>query len=313
MTNDLRLENTYSNISEDRLQTLERSLLCQSCRIFNQEHRKIFRYQLRQEANSSADMLVMAKNNVHINESIQYYLAKGQKFFVVNKKLLNVLPDRSPLVGKHFKRCSVIGNSGILQDSKCGSEIDKSDYVFRCNMAPVKQFGNDAGYQMHFTTMNPSLLKNRYNTFDRQQNISDFREDTSKYKGLIWIPAFGDNYWTKTVFRAFYHHRTSNSKLVFGHPEHFKAIWRFWTKQGLQTWPSTGFYLTTTALDLCNEVHLFGFWPFNKQYYPETHDVQYHYYEHLPWAKKHNMTSEFQILWQMHMNGVLKLHIGKCQ
>ncbi|XP_033096585.1 sia-alpha-2,3-Gal-beta-1,4-GlcNAc-R:alpha 2,8-sialyltransferase-like [Anneissia japonica] len=287
------LEAAYCGINEDSLQTIERSLLCQTCRIFNQEQRTIFRYQLRLQPNSSSDMLVMAKDNVYFNESIQF--------------------QKSPLVGKHFKSCSVVGNSGILQNSDCGAEIDKSDYIFRCNMAPIKPFGKDAGYRMHFTTMNPSLLKNRYNTFDRIQNISDFREDTSRQTGLIWIPVFGDNYWTRTCFRAYHHHRTTNSKIVFGHPEHFKAIWRFWEKRGLQTWPSTGFYLATTALDLCDEVHLFGFWPFHKRYYPEPHDVKYHYYEHLPWAKKHNMTSEFQLLWQLHMDGILKIHIGRCQ
>lgn len=36
-----------------------------------------------------------------------------------------------PLSVYPFKNCAVVGNGGILKNSSCGAEIDRSDFVFR--------------------------------------------------------------------------------------------------------------------------------------------------------------------------------------
>ncbi|PIK33042.1 putative alpha-2,8-sialyltransferase 8F-like [Apostichopus japonicus] len=41
------------------------------------------------------------------------------------------LPKESPFKGVTFPRCVVMGSSGLLANSHCGSEIDNADYVFR--------------------------------------------------------------------------------------------------------------------------------------------------------------------------------------
>ncbi len=74
----------------------------------------------------------------------------------------------------------------------------------------------------------------------------------------------------------------------------------------------TGFYLATAALELCDEVHLYGFWPFPYTFYSNDL-IRYHYFDKVK-AKSgtHSMALEFWELWKMHQEGILRLHITPC-
>ena len=74
--------------------------------------------------------------------------------------------------------------------------------------------------------------------------------------------------------------------------------------------PSTGFYFISVALALCTDVHLYGFWPFDRG--PDGRPVPYHYYDKLNITVVHDMASEFKIMVAMHQLGLLHLHVDKC-
>ncbi|EMP26084.1 CMP-N-acetylneuraminate-poly-alpha-2,8-sialyltransferase [Chelonia mydas] len=79
--------------------------------------------------------------------------------------------------------------------------------------------------------------------------------------------------------------------------------------------PSTGLLMYTLTTRFCDEIHLYGFWPFPKDLYGKP--VKYHYYDDLKYryfsnASPHRMPLEFKTLHMLHNQGALKLTTGKC-
>ena len=65
---------------------------------------------------------------------------------------------------------------------------------------------------------------------------------------------------------------------------------------------------------MCDEVHLYGFWPYPVEMRGENfRSINYHYFNKLPFVTNyHNVDLEYRILVQFHMLGVAQLHVGSC-
>ncbi|XP_006825222.2 alpha-N-acetylneuraminide alpha-2,8-sialyltransferase-like [Saccoglossus kowalevskii] len=238
----------------------------------------------------------------------------------IHKEMLELLPMESPFktVGAMFKSCAVVGNGGILRNSSCGKKIDQSDFVFRSNLQPIQEYVRDAGSKVNFSTISQSLLSNfRYpDTYKYILNFTNF--NTSKfisafdeYKDFIlWIP--NSRYSSNMTFNITQLVRkTTNLQMLLYNVEHSEKIQTFWnlTRKGL----STGLILTSIGLSLCDEVNLYGFWPFPFDH--KGRDLPMHYTEDLLWdtyRNFHDYPSEFILLTKLHRQGVLKLHLDKC-
>lgn len=71
----------------------------------------------------------------------------------------------------------------------------------------------------------------------------------------------------------------------------------------------------TMATRFCEEIHLYGFWPFPLD--PQGRSVKYHYYDTLKYeytssSSPHTMPLEFRTLSALHRQGALRLHTGTC-
>jgi len=130
---------------------------------------------------------------------------------------------------------------------------------------------------------------------------------------LIWTPAFAYKGNEKPTFDAIKKVRAINGKLQFvlQDTRHFIALRKFWKSRGLNAMLSSGFYFISTALDICEHVGAYGFWPFDKTV--NNTDLTYHYFpDDITFTEHHQMSQEFGMLVAMHHQGLLKLHIGKC-
>lgn len=93
---------------------------------------------------------------------------------------------------------------------------------------------------------------------------------------------------------------------------------RYWRNKHLSPKRlSTGILMYTLASAICDEIHLYGFWPF--AFDPNTReDLPYHYYDKkgtkftTKWQESHQLPAEFQLLYRMHGEGLAKLTLSHC-
>ncbi|XP_069768281.1 alpha-2,8-sialyltransferase 8B [Narcine bancroftii] len=250
---------------------------------------------------------------------IIHYILDRDRTLNISYSLYELLPRTSPMKNKHFKQCAIVGNSGILLNSGCGQEIDAHEFVIRCNLAPVEEYGQDVGMKTDLVTMNPSVV---------QRAFEDLKNETWKDKllhrltmlqgAILWIPAFmakgGEERveWVNNlIIEHKIHVQTAYPSLRLLH-----AVRGYWlTNRVLIKRPTTGLLMYTLATRFCDEIHLYGFWPFSKD--PKGNTVKYHYYDGLTYeynsrATPHTMPLEFKTLKSMHLRGALRLHVGEC-
>lgn len=136
-------------------------------------------------------------------------------------------------------------------------------------------------------------------------------------QALLLLPAFSYGHNTPVSLRAFYTLEDfgSDSTLpIFLNPEYLRRLSKFWRERGLNSVrPSTGLIMASLALEICSNVHLYGFWPFNK--HPnDSQPITNHYYDNRASKKNvHSMPTEFEHLLKLHKQGVIRIHLGECQ
>ncbi|XP_053157137.1 CMP-N-acetylneuraminate-poly-alpha-2,8-sialyltransferase isoform X2 [Hemicordylus capensis] len=248
-----------------------------------------------------------------------HYVLDRRRTLNISQDLHSLLPEVSPMKNRRFKTCAVVGNSGILLDSGCGKEIDNHEFVIRCNLAPVVEFAADVGTKSDFITMNPSVVQRAFGGFRNESDREKFVHRLSMLNdSVLWIPAFmvkgGEKHveWVNTlILKNKLKVRTAYPSLRLIH-----AVRGYWlTNKVFIKRPSTGLLMYTLATRFCDEIHLYGFWPFPKDINGKS--VKYHYYDDLKYryfsnASPHRMPLEFKTLNVLHNRGALKLTTGKC-
>ncbi|XP_077866294.1 alpha-2,8-sialyltransferase 8E-like [Saccoglossus kowalevskii] len=255
---------------------------------------------------------IVTQENTKANTSLHYAIGNGRT--PITQKIYKILPKKSPFTVNRFGTCSVVGNGGILINGSCGNVIDKSEFVFRCNLATIGEYARDVGRKTNLTSINKLILRQRYGGLKGQENVLQFQLDMAEYPGLLWLPAFANHQCLEDCYRAREEINSGVNEIVFGNPNHFLQVSRYWRKKyNLRRLLTTGFYLVNVALALCEETHLFGFWPFLQN--PNEETLKFHYYDDMHFEKAkliHSFPIEFKILHDLHQNGVLQLHVDTC-
>uniref|UniRef100_A0A8K9WKZ7 ST8 alpha-N-acetyl-neuraminide alpha-2,8-sialyltransferase 6 n=1 Tax=Oncorhynchus mykiss TaxID=8022 RepID=A0A8K9WKZ7_ONCMY len=257
------------------------------------------------------DRLMVTRQNTNQNQSLTYEVERKRKR-KVDQALWEMLPQTVPWSKGSLSRCAVVGSGGILQNSRCGAEIDNSDYVIRFNLAPINK-SYDVGVKTDLITANPTQINKGYPGL--QLNPGPLAEALSVYgHAHLLLPAFSFAFGTSPCFKVYQALRKARSqqKVVFFHPDYLFELGRFWRRRG-QRAPrlSTGLMLASTALEICEQVHLYGFWPFPLDLSQNT--LPHHYYDSVgPSHFMHAMPEEFLLLLQLHSQGALQLHVGPC-
>ncbi|XP_019618097.1 PREDICTED: alpha-N-acetylneuraminide alpha-2,8-sialyltransferase-like isoform X3 [Branchiostoma belcheri] len=239
----------------------------------------------------TAANFTLTKQNAPLNSWITYATLRGTR--EVTTELHRKLPEKPPeFQTGRFRNCSVVGSSGILTGSGCGTQIDSTEFVIR------------------FEYLVSEANKKKF---------IDFL--SSNYPKLSYIWLFPFSFPGKTVDNVTHvvdvlREHNSSVQAVFSNPRHMFDSKVFWEHQGVnESTLTSGMNLITLALDVCEELHVYGFWPWlvNRR----GQEVNYHYGD----AGKsvagllqpnHNMPDEFSRLLQLYKHGVLRLVTTTC-
>ncbi|KAG8138940.1 hypothetical protein E2320_001728 [Naja naja] len=255
---------------------------------------------------------IASQNNTPLGSNMIYEV-DNKKTIHITEDIFQMLPEFQPL-DFPFKQCAVVGNGGNLKSSNCGAEIDKSDFVFRCNLPPTNgSVSQDVGNKTNLVTVNPSIIDQKYNKLNDQK--ATFLENIASYgEAFLLLPAFSFRSNTAASFKV--HHTlrefSAKQKAIFFYPRYLKSLAQFWRTKGVKAYRlSSGFMITSIAVELCENVKLYGFWPFSKSI--AGIPISHHYYDNqLPKPGFHAMPKEYNQILQLHGRGILKLQFGKC-
>ncbi|XP_055003024.1 alpha-2,8-sialyltransferase 8F isoform X1 [Sorex araneus] len=257
---------------------------------------------------------IVSQSNTPVGTNMSFEVES--KFqFLIKQSIFDMFPKSQPIIGYPYNQCAVVGNAGILNQSLCGAEIDKSDFVFRCNLPPITgSVSKDVGSKTNLVTINPSIIKLKYGNLKEKREL--FLQDIASYgDAFLLLPAFSFRANTGSSFRVYETVKLfkARPKVVFFHPKYLKNLALFWRTKGVMEYRlSSGLMITSVAIELCENVKLYGFWPFSKTV--DDIPVSHHYYDNnLPKRGFHEMPREYSHILQLHLKGILKLQFSKCE
>lgn len=279
-----------------------------------EENYKKFRSQLSSRCNGFQKAII-TQANTPVGFKLVYDGEK-KRALQVNAEIFSTFTKVHPFSNKTWDTCAVVGNGGILTDSGCGEKIDSAQFVMRCNLPPLENgYEKHVGIKTDLVTANPSILMEKYGALMGRRR--PFVESLHTYgDSLLLLPAFSYGHNTPICLRAAYTIEDFGSPIrpIYFNPQYLQSLATFWRSQGLRSVRlSTGIIMASLALEVCENVHLYGFWPFSNHPYG-LYDLTHHYYDNRQSKKKfHAMPAEFELLMQLHSQGVLKLHLGDCR
>ncbi|XP_072299936.1 alpha-2,8-sialyltransferase 8F-like [Eucyclogobius newberryi] len=206
-----------------------------------------------------------------------------------------------PFSNRRLDTCAVVGNGGILSNSGCGEAIDSAQFVIRCNMPPLEgNFSKDVGTKSDIVTANPSIVVEKYGKLLKHRR--PFVDHARLYgDAMLLAPTFSYRANTEVTLRAFYTIQDSELPIqpVSMNPVYLKNLNGFWKTHGLNPKIfrlSTGLMMTSLAVEICDNVHLYGFWPFDQHPHTKQQLIHHYYDNKLPVPGVHSMSAEFKLL-----------------
>ncbi|XP_071847524.1 alpha-N-acetylgalactosaminide alpha-2,6-sialyltransferase 3-like isoform X2 [Apostichopus japonicus] len=182
---------------------------------------------------------------------------------------------------KRCKKCALVSSSGQMLGSKLGKEIDSMPCVIRMNASPTEGYEEDVGARttvrvVCYMTSEPLvadseklLIQERNKSLEK---VLLFGLNTPNHKwALNKIESLLVQY-PETQFYSLDEVGEMESDLIFeketGKP-----------KYNTNTWLSTGWFTMLAALDMCEELHVYGM--VHENYCDENPDstVKYHYFQ----------------------------------
>ncbi|XP_068011762.1 alpha-N-acetyl-neuraminyl-2,3-beta-galactosyl-1,3-N-acetyl-galactosaminide alpha-2,6-sialyltransferase [Melanerpes formicivorus] len=192
------------------------------------------------------------------------------------------VPDGKPLERALCHRCAIVSSSGQMLGSHLGQAIDKQECVLRMNHAPTAGYEEDVGARSTVRVVShtsvPLLLRNQPYFFQQSQE--------TLY--IIWGPAkkmnrekAGSTYQVLLRVVGMYPHlqiyTLTEEKMMYCDDVFQNETGKNRIKSG--SFLSTGWFTMILAMELCEQIYVFGMVSDNYCREKNHTSVPYHYFE----------------------------------
>lgn len=217
------------------------------------------------------------------------------------------------------KNCAIIGNSGILLDSKCGKEIDAHDFVLRANLAKLNGYTDDVGQKTTMMMINVGTVRKLYNVLTNHSTTS--REEKTEMLqylrtipgAIIWYPKATNNENADKLqeIATVVTEENIPVRFAFSFSSAVSPTRRKWKMVKL---PSSGLIALTIAQSFCENITLYGFYPYQNN--TSGARLLHHYYQpklvdfH---TDVHDFDKEHKLLRTLHDKHILRLVLQRCK
>ncbi|KAM4664040.1 alpha-N-acetyl-neuraminyl-2,3-beta-galactosyl-1,3-N-acetyl-galactosaminide alpha-2,6-sialyltransferase isoform 1-T2 [Discoglossus pictus] len=191
------------------------------------------------------------------------------------------LPDGEPLIRSPCRTCAMVSSSGQMLGSGLGPQIEQAECVLRMNTAPTLGYEADVGsrstLRMVSHTSVPLLLRNQTYFFQQSQ-------DTIY---MIWGPLRQMDMDSGITYRALLqakgrHPGAQIYTLTQDMMAHCDQIFQNETGKNRAmsgSFLSTGWFTMILAMEMCEEIYVYGMVSENYCRDHSQSPVPYHYYE----------------------------------
>eukprot|EP00899_Mesostigma_viride_P006134 jgi/Mesvir1/15521/Mv03173-RA.1 len=191
-------------------------------------------------------------------------------------------------VAWQYKTCAVVGNSGTLLKHAFGRAIDSADAVFRINYAPTHGYERHAGTKTTFDIINQQHTKAFVPEVQAGGSLPSSKRASWRNSYLVVFEVtspFARQHLYLPLLKKFNEKHKAGPVIVLSSDFVVEAhrAWSLvkrlveaaaYSHHSYLQKPMSGFFAVYFALQICEEVHLYGFSPYRK-----GERVHYHYFD----------------------------------
>uniref|UniRef100_A0A452QX06 ST8 alpha-N-acetyl-neuraminide alpha-2,8-sialyltransferase 5 n=1 Tax=Ursus americanus TaxID=9643 RepID=A0A452QX06_URSAM len=184
---------------------------------------------------NAPSFLFTTQKNTPLGTKLKYEVDTSG-IYHINQEIFRMFPKDMPYYRSQFKKCAVVGNGGILKNSRCGREINSADFVFRCNLPPISEkYTMDVGVKTDVVTVNPSIITERFHKLEKWRR--PFYRLLQVYENAsVLLPAFYNARNTDVSVRVKYvlDDFESPQAVYYFHPQYLVNVSRYWLSLGVR-------------------------------------------------------------------------------
>jgi len=189
-----------------------------------------------------------------------------QELLCVIRRHVNV-SELKAIVGRHYKSCAVVSNSGVMRNHRYGRAIDAADMVARFNDAPLYTYKGEVGKKEGMRFINSKVLRKLANgKYSRKPGGKFITESPMFAKRLVVIMADEDDRRRKADIVKARARLPPVPLQVLGHNvvqaaedvlrELYDDVW--FKKSGKVSHPTSGMVGMLLMLSVCDSVTAYG-------------------------------------------------------